>query len=429
MKIQQTTLKNGLRIITAQLADARSLTVNIAVGTGSRYEEFAVNGGVSHFLEHLLFKGTAKYPSAQIIAEAIDAVGGYSNAYTSEDMTSYYIKVPGAHGDLALDILADMVKSPLIEADEVDRERGVIIEEMNVWRDDPARFISTLLPELIFPDNPLGQDIIGPEEVINRVPVADIKAYQRRMYRPGNMVVAAAGRVDHERVVARMQAALGELEAHAMPTFKPVSAKLADSLTVVHAKPTAQAHFMIGARGYAYDHPNDDAAQVLSVILGRGMSSRLFLNVRERQGLAYTVFAETNNYVDTGVFHAYAGVNLDKVPQALDAVMHELELVRREPVAEAELRKAQQQIRAGIEMGLESNGTVADSLATQLVLLGRVKSVEQAIAEVEAVTVADVQRVAHEMLAPERLRFAIIAPEPEAAAEHFRSLVSKKENV
>jgi predicted Zn-dependent peptidase len=161
MKIDQTTLDNGLRIVTASLADARSVTVNVVAGTGSRYEEYKKNGGVSHFLEHLLFKGSKKYPSAQAIAEAVDAVGGYNNAYTTEDVTAFYIKVPARHGALALDILCDMVMSPLLDPNEIDRERGVIIEEMNVFRDDPSRFIGTLVPALIFPDNPLGRDIIG----------------------------------------------------------------------------------------------------------------------------------------------------------------------------------------------------------------------------------------------------------------------------
>jgi predicted Zn-dependent peptidase len=376
-----------------------------------------------------LFKGTEKYPSAQVIAEAVDAVGGYNNAYTSEDLTSYYIKVPAAHGELALDILADMIRRPLIEPGEVDRERGVIVEEMNVWRDDPARFISTLIPELIFPNNPLGQDIIGTEEVINRIPAADIKTYQQAHYRPGNIVVAVAGAVEHEAVVQQMEAALGLLGAGHEVDFEPLGEALAPEYTITHAKPTAQAHFIIGTRAYAYDHADDRAAKVLTTILGRGMSSRLFTNVRERQGLAYTIFAEINNYVDTGLFHAYAGVNLDKIEQAITSVLHELELVRREPVTKAELAKAKQQLRAGLEMSLESNGSVADRIGTQLLLTGRVKPIDETLAEIESVTLADVQRVARAMLAPERLRFAIIAPDPDAAAAHFKQLVHKQEKV
>ena len=427
MKLKQTKLENGLQIVTAKLEDARSLTINIVVGTGSRFENYSINGGVSHFLEHLLFKGSKKYPSAQAIAEAVDAVGGYNNAYTGEDVTSFYIKVPARHGDLALDILCDMIKNPLLDPVEIDRERGVIIEEMNVFRDDPPRFIGTLVPELIFPDNPLGRDIIGSEEVIQAIPREDIAAYQRLHYRPNNLVVAAAGALDHEQIVAQVREALGDMAPKEQPKLVPVTDQVARERAVTHNKDTAQAHFMIAARGYSYEDPDEPASRVVAAILGRGMSSRLFTNVRERQGLAYTVFAEVNSFVDTGLFEAYAGVNLDKIEQALSSVMHELELIRKEPVEEAELRKAQQQLRAGLEMSLENNASIADRIGLQLVLLGRVKPIDEIIAGVEAVTVADVQRVAAKMLDPNQLRFAIIAPDPEPAAQHFKDSVMDKE--
>jgi predicted Zn-dependent peptidase len=429
MKVKQTTLANGLRVITAEMAEARSVTANIVVGTGSRYESFDTNGGVSHFLEHLLFKGSRKYPSAEVIAEAIDAVGGFNNAFTSEDTTLYYVKVPAPHRELALGILADMVAHPLLEPAEIDRERGVIIEEMNVYRDDPARFVGTLLPELIFPNNPLGRDIIGSEEVINRIPAADIRAYLEQFYRPGNMVVAVAGLVKHEDVVAQITAALGEMADAHTAAAPAVTEEPALERVAAQAKPTAQAHFVIGARAYGYDHPDDAAAKVLAAILGRGMSSRLFINVRERQGLAYSVYAEVSNYVDTGIFQAYAGVSIEKTSEAITAVLHELARMRQEPVGEAELRKAQQQLRAGLEMSLESNGAVAERLGTQLLLQGRAQSVEEIIAELEAVTPADVQRVAQVLLAPDQLRMSIIAPAPEAAAKHFETIVMEKELV
>ena len=430
MKIKQTKLDNGLRIITASLADARSVTVNVAVGTGSRFEDYQANGGVSHFLEHLLFKGSNKYPSAQAIAEAVDEVGGYNNAYTTEDITSYYIKVPARHGKLALDILSDMVKSPLLDAVEIDRERGVIIEEMNVFRDDPSRFIGTLVPALIFPENPLGRDIIGTEEVINTISLDAIRNYLKARYSPNNLVIAVAGAVDHDDVVAQMRESLGDLKPAELAEIVPVVESIHYDLVVTHPKPTAQAHFMVASRGYAYEDPDEPAARLVAAILGRGMSSRLFTNVRERQGLAYTVFAEVNSFVDTGLFEAYAGVNLDKIQQALDSVLHELDVIRREQVSEAELAKAKQQLMAGLEMSLESNGSIADRIGTQLVLLGKVKTIEESLARIEAVTTADIKRVAAEMLAIERLRFAIIAPEPDAFAAHFVEYVTKnKEKV
>jgi predicted Zn-dependent peptidase len=427
LKIRETTLDNGLRIVTASLADALSLTVNIVVGTGSRYEDFDHNGGVSHFLEHLLFKGSKNYPSAAAIAEAVDAVGGYNNAYTGEDVTAFYIKVPARHGKLALDILCDMVKNPLLDAEEIDRERGVIEEEMNVFRDDPPRFISTLVPALIFPDNPLGKDIIGSEKVVQSISKQEIASYLRKHYTPNNLVVAVAGSVDHGETVKLVREALGDMEMGPAPKFKQVGPAADHDLVTVHAKPTAQAHFMIASRGYSYDDPDEPAARVVAAVLGRGMSSRLFTNVRERQGLAYTVFAEVNSFVDTGLFEAYAGVNLEKTEKALDSILHELELIRQEPVVATELAKAKQQLIAGLEMSLESNSSIADRMGLQMVLLGRVKPIDEIIEGIEAVTISDVQRVAQAMLAPDRLRFAIIAPDPVAAAEHFKESIMIKE--
>ena len=428
MTTKQTTLPNGLRIITTDLADAMSVTAQIFVGTGSRFEDWPVNGGVSHFLEHLLFKGSVKYPTAEAISLAVDEVGGFNNAYTSEDITTYYIKVPAQHGELALDILCDMVQTPLLDPIEIDRERGVIIEEMNVWRDDPARFVATLMPELIFPDNPLGRDIIGSEAVIRGVQPEVIRAYLQAHYRPDNLVVSVAGRVDHEAVVAQLAATLGTLAPSKGQAAEPITAGAAKQLSIAHAKDTAQAHFIIASRAYAYEHPSDAASKVMAAILGRGMSSRLFMTVRERQGLAYTIYADISNFVDSGELMIYAGVTIEKTEQAVASVLQELARIREEPVTDNELAKAQQQLRAGLEMSLESNAAIADRLGAQLVLLGHTRSLEDTLAELEAVTVADVQRVAREVLAPEQLRFTIIAPEPEAAALAFEKLVTNVDN-
>lgn len=427
MKFRSSTLENGLRIVTASSVDARSLTVNIAVGTGSRYEDYKTNGGVSHFLEHLLFKGSKRFPTAEAIAEAVDAVGGYNNAYTGEDLTSFYIKVPKQYGSLAVDILCDMIKNPLIDEEELDRERGVIIEEMNVFRDDPPRFIGTLIPDLIYPNNPLGRDIIGSEHIINTISRQQIMDYLKAHYRPNNLVVAAAGAVDHDKLVDQVRRLAGDMRRGELPSFLPVGSELSKKVAIGYAKATAQAHFMIASRGYSYEDADESASRVCAAILGRGMSSRLFINVREKQGLAYTVFSEVNSYVDTGMFEAYAGVNIDKTEQALDSVLHELELIRHERVRSSELNKAKQQLRAGIEMSLENNANVADRIGLQTVLIGRMKTIDEMIDSVEAVTAQDVQRVADTMLAPENLRFAIIAPEPKDVIAHFEERVNVKE--
>jgi predicted Zn-dependent peptidase len=426
MKINETTLANGLRVVTAEMRESRSVAVNIAVGTGSRLEDFDVNGGVSHFLEHLLFKGTKEYPTAEIISEAVDEVGGYNNAYTTEDMTNYFIKVPARHTELALDILADMVKAPLLEIEAIDRERGVVIEEMHMWEDDPARYISTLYPALLFPDNPLGKDIIGTEEVIRSISREVILDYLKTHYRANNLVVSVAGKLDHEIIVAQVESLLGDLEPTELPGVQTVGRESADELTLTRQKETAQAHFVVVARGYPYHHADIMTMRVIAAILGLGMSSRLFLEIREKRGLAYHVGADVASYVDTGVFEVYIGATLDKADEALEAVLAELERLRHEPVGERELKKAKEQLRAGLELGQESNAAVADRLSRQLALEGQLTSVEDTVKDILAVTIEDVQRVAHTALAPEQLRAAIIAPDPEPVADLFKNLVRPK---
>lgn len=423
MTQHETTLPNGLRVITAEMPDSRSVAASIVVGTGGRFEDFATNGGVSHFLEHLLFKGTKNYPSAEAISLAVDAVGGFNNAYTTEDVTNYFIKVPARHSKLPLKILADMVAAPLLDPEEIDRERGVIIEEMNVYRDDPARFVSTLVPQLLFPGNPLGHDVIGSDEVIMSIPPQAIRAHVAAYYVPSNMVVAVAGKVKHEAVVAQAEELLGHLKGTESPKFVPVGPDEAEEVTIQLQKDTAQAHFVVAARTYAYGDRREVVARVLSAILGRGSSSRLFMNVREQQGLAYHVTSETASYVDTGMIDVYAGVNLDKMGLALESVMHELRRIQIEAVPEAELAKAKEQLCAGLEMGAENNLGVAERMGVQLVLHGRVKPVEEAVEEIQSVTADEVMEVAAEVLAPEKLRLAVIAPEPDRLTDRFRELI------
>lgn len=423
MKHQITTLQNGLRVVTASIPGSYSATISITAGVGSRYENFAKNGGVSHFLEHLLFKGTKKRPSAKIISEQIDAVGGWNNAYTSNELTNYYVKVPHQHINLGLDILADMVKNSLLDEDEINRERDVILEEMNVYQDDPASYVHRLTPELLWPNHPLAHEIIGSPEVIKSVSRQEIVDYLETYYQPSNLVVTASGKIDHAAVVAEVGRLMGDLTDKPVPEAAKLSRELSDALTNSIKKDTAQAHILISTVAYPYRHANDPAARVLTTILGRGMSSRLFLNVRESKGLAYSISASLDNYVDSGQFDVYAGVNIDKTQDAITAIIEELKIIATQPVGTEELEKAKNQIKGGLQMAMENNTAVTDRLATQLTLLGEVRTIDQTLAEIDAVTVQDVQRVGSEMLELGRLRFGIISPEPDAAVEHFKKLV------
>jgi predicted Zn-dependent peptidase len=423
MKFERTTLSNGLRIVTAQLGEAQSVSVNIFAGVGSRDERFSENGGVSHFLEHLLFKGSQKRPEAKIIAEAIDGVGGSANAYTSHELTSYYIKLPKQHLSLALDILADMIRHPVLDPAEVDRERGVVIEEMNVDRDDPARYVYDLLPPLLWPNDQLGKEIIGSEEVIRRISRDDIYTYQQTHYSPDNLVVAVAGDHPHHEIVKQVTELMGDMQPQEHAPRPPLQGDPSPELTKTLTKETNQAHLMIGCQAFPYNHANDAAARVVANLLGAGMSSRLFLNVRERQGLAYSVYTYYSNFADTGLFSVYAGVNLEKTSQAIESILRELERIRTEPVMPSELDKIKNKMSGGLQMALENTYAIADRTGTRLLLLDQIKTPEETLEEISAVTAEDVQRVASELLQPKRLRLAIIAPDPSSAANTFRDII------
>ncbi|MFI5240551.1 MAG: M16 family metallopeptidase [Candidatus Saccharimonadia bacterium] len=429
MKYERTQLPNGLRIISVHLRDAQSIAVSVLAGVGSRHENFPVNGGVSHFLEHLLFKGTRKRPSTKLIAEIVDGVGGLHNAYTSNDLTNYYIKVPKQHAALAIDILADMIREPLLDPVEVDRERGVVIEEMSMYNDDPSRFVHELLPPLLWPDDPLGKSILGSEEVIKSISRDAIADYQKLHYSPTNLVVSVAGDITHEKVVELVTKLMGDMEPYEVPMLKELDDRISPRLSDVLKKDTNQAHLLIGCKAYPYNGKLDPAARVLTNLLGAGLSSRLFINVRERQGLAYNIYADYNNYVDTGQFNVYAGVNLDKIDQATESILKELRELTEELVPPAELEKVKNKMSGSLQMALENTFAMADRIGTRLLLLNQIKTPDQTLAEIAEVTAEDVLTAAKELFEVDRLRLAIIAPDPQPVVNTFQKLVSKGKKV
>jgi predicted Zn-dependent peptidase len=421
MKHRISTTSNGIRVVTTEIADAFSVTALVSIGTGSRYET-AGQSGVSHFLEHLLFKGTKKRPTPKIISEEIDAVGGWNNAYTTNDLTSFYVKVPHQHTDLAIDILADMMGNSTLKVAEIERERGVVLEEMNVYQDDPARFVNTLTPPLLWPKHPLAADIIGTPDVIQTIGRDAISDYWEKYYVSENVVVSVAGRLKHDDIVAKVEKQFAGFRPGGSPTFEPVDGEMAERKVNVFAKPTAQTHLIIATRAFPYRHAKDPAVKLIRAILGAGLSSRLFTRIREEKGLAYSINAGVQNFVDTGQFEIYAGLNLAKTNEAITAILEELDLLINKPVPDAELKKAKEQIRGGLQMGLESNTAVADRLATQVALLGEFEPTEVTLAKIDAVTIKEIQDVATELLDRKRLRMGIIAPAPDEAAEHFEEL-------
>jgi predicted Zn-dependent peptidase len=426
MKYERSTLGNGLRIITANIRDSFSVATCIFAGVGSRYEDYDKNGGVSHFLEHLLFKGSAKRPTPEAIALEVDGVGGNTNAYTTYDLTNFYMRMPKPQAELSLDILSDMIRNPVFNPEEVDRERGAVIEEMNMRQDDPSLLVHELLPSLLWPNDPLGKPLIGSKNIIKTIPRESIADYQRLHYSPDNLVISAAGDIRHEEMVAMVERFMGDMKPFSAPKLAPLQGELSPQVVNGITSATNQAHIVIGCHAYPYNHPNDPAARVLAYILGVGMSSRLFVNVRGRQGLVYSVFADYDNLVDTGQFSVYAGINLEKVEKAVTSILSELFRLTEEPVLAEELAKVKNKMSGGLQMALENTFAVADRIGTRLLLLDQIKTPEQTLAEIDAVTVEDVQRVATELFAPHKLRLAVIAPDITPAENTFKEMVARK---
>lgn len=419
-----TKLDNGLKIITNPMSPAGSVTVAIFVGAGGRYEDLKTEYGAAHFLEHLLFKGTPTRPSAKKIAETIDSVGGYMNAYTAEDHTSFYIKVPKQHFKLAFDILADIISDPLLKESEIERERGVILEEMNVYKDDPARYVFDLVGKLLWPHDKLQTNVIGTEQTISTMPRKVIYDYYKALYNPDNMVIAVAGNIDHQNVVNYATKSLGRLVKKTKRSYEPTSGRIAKEKLKVIDQDTNQTHLVLTARSAVLDSDEEPIMAVASTVLGMGMSSRLFLNVRERKGLAYTIYSSTSSYIDSGKFEIYAGVNKAKVSLALRAICHELHKIRTELVPEKELDKAKEQLKGRLIMSLENNSAVADRLGSQLILMDKAWSLEETLAKIDNVTAQTIKKATAKYLLPTKLRLAMIGLFSDTEKNKFEEILT-----
>lgn len=418
-----TTLPNGIKIITQSMPSTQSVTVNFFIGAGGRYENIKTEYGVSHFLEHLLFKGTHQRPTARQISEEVDAVGGIVNAYTSEDHTSFYIKLPKAYFGLAFNILADMLTDPLFDSQEIDKERNVVIEEMNVYRDDPARYVTDFVGDLLWPQDNLKTNVIGSEQIISTIPRDSIVAYYKSLYTADNMVISVAGNISHKQVVDMAHELLGGLHTQATRKWQPVTGGIAKQKVNHHFEETNQTHMMVAGRAPQVDAPDEPAMMVLSTLLGRGMSSRLWLRVREEKGLAYTVDMSYHNFLDSGKYEIYAGVNTDKVNDALTAICTELQQIQRVPVSSHELSKAKEQVRGRLIMGLESNAAVADKLGSEAILTGKAESLSEMLTRVDSVTPESIQHTAQEYLYKDNLRLAIIGPFRDEHIKQFEEIM------
>jgi predicted Zn-dependent peptidase len=400
-------LDNGLRVLTAPMPQAQSVTCMIMLAAGSRYETPDTNG-IAHFSEHMFFKGTKRRPSARDIAGEIDAIGGEFNAFTGKEYTAYYVKCAAEHRDIALDVISDMLRNSRFDSEEIEREKGVIVEEMNMYFDTPRDFIGGVYEELLYGDQPLGWDIIGRKETVRGASRETFMSYLDRWYHPPRMVLGVGGRIG-DGLLERAQELLGDLPL--VETGEPEPTKPFEGGRVrIFTKQSDQAHVVLGVPSYPLEHPDRYALQVLSTVLGGGMSSRLFTEVRERRGLAYYVFGTNHSYRDAGSLYSQAGVDINRIDEAVSTILGELRTIAAEPVPADELEKAKSFSKGRFVLQLENpQGLILFGLRRE-VLERRVPDLDEVLAGLTAVTVEDVQRVAQDLIADERLRLALIGP-------------------
>ncbi|MFQ5558093.1 MAG: M16 family metallopeptidase [Acidimicrobiales bacterium] len=380
-------LDGGLRVVTESLPASRSVAIGVWVGVGNRDEPVRI-AGVSHFLEHLLFKGSSTV-SAREIAEEVDARGGDLNAFTSKEYTAFHARLPATDLEFGLDTLLDVVSDPGFSDDDVEAERQVILEELHWSADTPDDLAHRGLSESLFPGHPLGWEVLGTPDTVHEISAADIRAFHRRWYLRANLVLAVAGPIDHDRVVDRVEGALSALAAGQRPAREAPGAGIRP--LVREDRSIEQAHVAVGWRGMAIDHPDRHALAVANQVLGGGWSSRLFQEIRERRGMAYTVFSSSSAYADTGILSLYAGTSPERVSELLAVIDHELGDLADEGPSERELEVARGGFEGALLLGLEDTGSRMTRLATSLTMRDRVIDVDEYLARIRAVGIDDVR--------------------------------------
>ena len=401
-------LKGGARLLTAELPDRASVSLVLMLGVGSRFEEDRI-GGVSHFIEHLFFKGTKRRPTAKEIAESIEGVGGVMNASTDKEITVYWTRVPAERLELAADVLFDILSDSQLTPADIERERLVILEELKMYMDQPQDYVHSLFEEIMWPGHPLGRDIIGTMESVSATTRDDLVSYLAEHYRLPNLVIGLTGAMDHDDSRRLVEQRLLLPAAPDGSGYLPAPGPLERPQVRLLQKETEQAHICLGTRALSYLDPDRYALDLLNTLLGEGMSSRLFLEVREKRGLAYDVHSYSSKHSDGGYFAVYMGVDPKKTEEALDAVLAELHKVADQVVPNEELTKVQEFTKGRLRLGLESTNSLASWLCQQELLMDEVKTVDEVVALYGSVTAADVQRVAQSVLR-QPLQLAVIGP-------------------
>lgn len=422
MDFKRTVLSNGLRVLTIPMPSFESATVMLMVAAGSRYET-KQNNGISHFLEHMAFKGTKKRPTAMDIASLIDGMGGEFNAFTGKETTGYYIKSSVANVDLSMDILSDIMQHSLFDAAEIEKEKGVIMEEINLYEDTPARKIGDIYEQLLYGDTPLGWDIAGEKQIIRSVVRDDFTNYMASLYSASNMTLVVAGGVDTKNVREMAEKYFTKMRQFETLRYSGVVENQEKSAVLIKQKKTEQAHFALGVRTVAEEHPDKYPLWLLSAVLGGGMSSRLFSEIREKRGLAYYVRTHSDHYTDCGSLVSMAGVDAKRADEAVKVAVAEYRKIAngKSKIANDELKKAKEFTKGHLVLDLEDSRSVAGFYAQQELLEKTIDNPDDILVKIDKVTVEDIQRVAQKYLGKNPLNLAVIGNFEEK--ERFQKLL------
>ncbi len=403
--IRREVLPNGLVVVTEEMQHIRSVSIGVWIKTGSRHEEPELNG-ISHFVEHMVFKGT-RNRSAEQIARQVDSIGGNMDAFTAKECISFDIKVLDEHVPLALDILSDLVLNPVFDSKEISRERGVILEEIKMDEDNPDYLVHEIFTQNFWKDHPLGKPILGTKETVRRFEQDILQSYWSRFFIPNNMIVAAAGNVNHERLVELVKERFAGLAA-GKNGFHQTAPKVHPRIVMRNKKALEQVQICVGVPSHPISDERRYSSYILSTVLGGGMSSRLFQNIREQQGLAYAIYSELNPYRDTGCLSVYAGTSREAAPKVVQSIVAEYHNLKTAPIPEDELRRAKDQLKGSLMLSLESSSARMSNLARQEMYFDRFIGLDEIIERIEAVTAQDLMQIANEYFQPQTVAVTVL---------------------
>ncbi|QQS23125.1 insulinase family protein [bacterium] len=424
MKYHKRVLKNKLTIIEVPSSDAESVVVDFFVKTGSRSES-AKENGISHFLEHFLFKGTKKYPSAMAITEIVDGFGGEMNANTGKEHTQYFIKAHHSRLEQIFEILTDMIQQPLLDKPEMEREKGVIVEEINMYKDSPRAIVGNLLEEIMWPKQPLGRDIAGEVATVTKFTQAMFRSYLQRHYQTGNIILGVSGKYDRVKFNKLVKKYWDKIPSKAFEGFSSARSHQTAPRVAVQKKDTQQAHFNLAFKSFGFNDKRNIAASVLSSILGGGMSSRLFTEIREKRGLAYYVRAGQNPYIDTGAFDVSAGVRVSHLEEAIKVTLEELAKIAHGNIDKKELQKAKEYLKGKTTLYLEDNQSRLDWFLQQVAFKRNIQTPSDIFKEIDRVTSVQVQKLAKELFDSKKLSIAVVGPYPKTMEKKLLTIANK----